>query len=90
MKRINCNEAIERFGTIPNTERIENQFPQYTKGWAFICGDDWAVGFSETEESATEACTMINKMFGIKTFFLFSAYGHFKADWTFCGALIAE
>lgn len=90
MKRINCNEAFRMFGSIPGTATIEEHYPHRVKGWAFIDAKTGAPGYSETEEGITEACTMLHQYLGCDTFFLFSTHGHYKADWTFCGALIAE
>ncbi|MGN0989974.1 MAG: hypothetical protein ACI4O4_00810 [Candidatus Ventricola sp.] len=90
MKRINCKEAFQVFDSIPGTATIVNNFPDRVKGWAYISAETGAIGYAETEEAITEACTINNKFLGLKTFFLFSTYGHFHADWTFCGALIAE
>lgn len=90
MKRLNCKEAIQKFGTIPNTKIIEDKFPHYTKGFAVINEDMGDVGYAETEEAIADGCELISQYMGHKTFFLFSSFGHYKADWTFCGALIAE
>lgn len=90
MKRINCNEAIQMFGSIPGTASIVNTFPDCVKGWAYINAENGWVGYAETEDQITEACTNLNKFLRLKTFFLFSSYRHVRADWTFCGALIEE
>ncbi len=88
LKRINCKEAVQMFGSIPGTETIEEAFPQYVKGWAHINAETGAVGYGETEEIIIRGCELLHSYFGHKTFFLYATHGHHKADWTFCGAMI--
>lgn len=90
MKRINCKEAFQMFDSIPGTATIEENFPHYVKGWAHIDAETGAVGYAETEEAIIKGCEILNQMLGIKAFFLYATHGHHKADWTFCGAMIAE
>lgn len=90
MKRLNCQETIQKFVDIPRAEVVENHFPHYTKGFAFVVGENGAVGCADAESAITDACELLNQYMGYKTFFLFSSFGHYKADWTFCGALVAD
>lgn len=86
----------------PTGNDVRNAFPQYTKGYATAIYNHkrgaWEYGYHVTRESAIDHYDTLKQLCAAglanwleySEMYIYSAYGHFAANWSLLGCVIDD